>query len=900
MKRTTLIILALLFVGVSLRVWNLTSQSIWWDEAFTWQMASHGWGNFWSMLLTGDRNPPLYFLTIALWGTAAGWSEFSLRFLSVTYMVIGLAFLANLARRLFDAKASAWALAVAAFSPALIGYAQEGRMYALFFALTAVTLYFGVLSLDSRSKNRGSEIRDRRLSWPFIICEASLLLTHYFAIPLMAALNVFVLNALFRRRANWREYLKWLGGQALAALPMVVWVIVVASTPGNLSLAHEPPPDVLAFAYQVITFWMTGVRAPDPSHIPLVLGALGLIVIASIGAWLSNRSRTLLVVAFSIVSMGAAFVLTNVITSFHPRYLLPYVIPLFVLIGGALASIRSVRKWRIALGGLTLVGAIGATWAGWNVAGDPKYAKDDARGVAAYLKEHAAADDVILSEANDYTLAYYDHGPAPIKMITATTESEAFQQLSDAVGSAKRVWLVHWNISTQDPRGYWRFLFEQSGSMQDWTSYRGYESYCYDMQSLLREPDLSKDAPVQPGLVYFDKWSGIDGQGEDGALTFAIRWPHLSSIYDAVSIRLQDAAGTPLASEDVPLLDKNGNPGYLARSTDALMNYYVLPIPPGTPPLTYTVVAQLYAIESMGSPNSISEGTVLRVDNQLASIRLPRRLNTNDPYRTLAGYAWQRLSALEVMPGLTLEGVALVTRSPKALQTIDVTLRWLKTGEVANYTPRLRLEQNGRVWAEVGSDLFEREYPIEQWANNETVIDRLKITYPPVLGQMQLQIGQGDRWITLATLALDQSALKFEPPTMPHIQSAKYGNLAELLGYELKSDSIGPNRLLDLTLYWRALNTDPITTSFTVFTQLIAPDGHLVAQHDAPPYPATLAWVPEQIIEDRHALTVVDATYRGPAMLIVGWYNSATIARVQVLGGGDFVTLATPIRVDEK
>jgi hypothetical protein len=34
--------------------------------------------------------------------------------------------------------------------------------------------------------------------------------------------------------------------------------------------------------------------------------------------------------------------------------------------------------------------------------------------------------------------------------------------------------------------------------------------------------------------------------------------------------------------------------------------------------------------------------------------------------------------------------------------------------------------------------------------------------------------------------------------------------------------------------------------------------------------------------------------------LIVGWYNSATIVRVPVKGGGDFVTLATPIRVEDK
>ena len=115
---------------------------MWWDEAFTWQTTSHGLANFWQMLLTGDRNPPLYFVSVALWGSVAGWSEFSLRFVSVAWRMVGLAFLFNLARRLYNTSAGLWTLALAAMAPALFVYAQEARMYAAFFALTAATLYF--------------------------------------------------------------------------------------------------------------------------------------------------------------------------------------------------------------------------------------------------------------------------------------------------------------------------------------------------------------------------------------------------------------------------------------------------------------------------------------------------------------------------------------------------------------------------------------------------------------------------------------------------------------------------------------------------------------------------------------------------------------------------------------
>src|SRR5512139_3701126 len=170
MKRSTGIILALLLLGFALRVWNLSVPSLWWDEAFTWQTTSHGLANIWQMLLTGDRNPPLYFGSVALWGSLAGWSEFSLRFVSVAWSMVGLAFLFNLAKRLYNSSAGLWTLALAAVAPALVVYAQEARMYAAFFALAAATLYFAWRVLEIG--NLESEIQNRKLFWAFLLSES--------------------------------------------------------------------------------------------------------------------------------------------------------------------------------------------------------------------------------------------------------------------------------------------------------------------------------------------------------------------------------------------------------------------------------------------------------------------------------------------------------------------------------------------------------------------------------------------------------------------------------------------------------------------------------------------------------------------------------------------------------
>lgn len=890
MKRSTVIIGGLLLLAFALRVLSLSTQSVWWDEAFTWQTTSHGWDNLWHMLQTGDRNPPLYFVLTTVWGGVAGWSEFSLRFVSLACGLIGVAFLFALARRLFGLQAGVWTLGLAAVAPALVSYSQEARMYALFFALAAATLYFGV-----RSAEYG--FADRRAQTVLLVTEALLLLTHYFAVPLVAALNLLVIGFFLRKRAPISDYARWLIGQLAAALPLIVWTLWVFATPGSLINAQESPPDLLSFLWQAGLLWLSGVRDLRGEGSSWLFPALLLLVIASVGAGRKNPVYARWLVAFGVISLGLAYAVTNALTSFHPRYLLPYVVPWYVLAGGALGGLfDDLKRLRVnrqrlsavaglAIGGVTAFLTIGLLNAGWQFALSPAAAKDDARGVAAYLKANARIDDVILVEANDYTLSYYDHGPAQTRMVTATTESDAFTQLSQAIGQSRRVWLPHWIVSTQDPREYWRFLFEQSGSLKDWISYHGYEVYRYEMPAALRQPTVEA-LPLRATGSLLRKWSGVEGQGADGALTFAVEWGRSADANEplGISMRLKDARGVTVSSVDSRIGSSTDN----SNPTGTAMSYYILPIPPGTPPLTYSLTVLPYIeLRSLD-------------DDLLGDIRLPRRLDSTDPYRTLSGYAWEGSAAGDVAIGLLLEALAVGDKSPNAQDSLDVTLRWHKTGPTVHVEPKLRLVQNGRVWAEAGSMLFEREYPIEQWAVSETVIDRLKIDYPPVRGPLELQIGLGDQWTTLTTLQLDESQMMFNPPSMQHVQSAQFGDFAELLGYDLKSDSLSSARHLDLTLYWRGTNTEPITMPYTVFTQILAPDGHLVAQHDAPPNPPTTAWVPGQIVADVHTLKVVDATYRGPATLIVGWYNSASVVRMPASTGGDFVALTTPVEVVAK
>ncbi|HIP87926.1 MAG TPA: hypothetical protein EYH27_05765 [Anaerolineales bacterium] len=137
-------------------------------------------------------------------------------------------------------------------------------------------------------------------------------------------------------------------------------------------------------------------------------------------------------------------------------------------------------------------------------------------------------------------------------------------------------------------------------------------------------------------------------------------------------------------------------------------------------------------------------------------------------------------------------------------------------------------------------------------------------------------------------------------PSIP--VGARFGDVAELVGYDLANDQVTSSEGVALTLYWRALE-GAATAEYVVFTHLLTPDGWLIAQHDGPPAGGarpTTGWVAGEVIVDPHVLVFNDegAAYTGEARLAVGLYlGGAPQARVSLAGGGDHVVLPTVINV---
>ncbi len=143
---------------------------------------------------------------------------------------------------------------------------------------------------------------------------------------------------------------------------------------------------------------------------------------------------------------------------------------------------------------------------------------------------------------------------------------------------------------------------------------------------------------------------------------------------------------------------------------------------------------------------------------------------------------------------------------------------------------------------------------------------------------------------------------------LPNARLTQFEDGVTLLGYsvdnyklQITNDELRMNETaspvihysLPLTLYWRA--DMPVKQNYTIFTQLIGPDGNLAAQNDSQPiygYYPTLQWQPGEIVPDRITIDLPPDLPPGSYTLIAGLYDAETLLRLPLAdGSGDYAAL---------
>jgi hypothetical protein len=130
---------------------------------------------------------------------------------------------------------------------------------------------------------------------------------------------------------------------------------------------------------------------------------------------------------------------------------------------------------------------------------------------------------------------------------------------------------------------------------------------------------------------------------------------------------------------------------------------------------------------------------------------------------------------------------------------------------------------------------------------------------------------------------------------IPNERSDRLGDSLALRGFQMEGDSLRPGQDLNLKVYWQT--AAPLTSDYTVFTQLLDRHGTLVASWDSQPlsgYFPTSQWPVNEIVTDVIRLPLPADLPSGDYSLITGMYLLDTLERLRTPdGASDYLTLTT-------
>ncbi|WP_170245282.1 glycosyltransferase family 39 protein [Gelidibacter salicanalis] len=150
--------------------------------------------------ISKDGNPPLYYILLFYWGKIFGSSDISIRFLSYLFTLFGLIFSYLFVIKYFTRRIAIIFLTLCAFTPGVLYFAQEARMYALLYALASiVSVIYCVFIIKIRDNLKIK----KKLTVYYFVAGVLICYTHHFGSLLIFSLSsVAIIYSLLLKRLN--------------------------------------------------------------------------------------------------------------------------------------------------------------------------------------------------------------------------------------------------------------------------------------------------------------------------------------------------------------------------------------------------------------------------------------------------------------------------------------------------------------------------------------------------------------------------------------------------------------------------------------------------------------------------------------------------------------------------
>jgi 4-amino-4-deoxy-L-arabinose transferase-like glycosyltransferase len=226
-------LLVILLAGLGLRLYRLTWQGVWDNEAFSLTVSHLPFHEMTAKIVKDIVHPPLHYYLLHGVFRAFGLGDFQARLVSVVFGMVTVGVIFLLGQYLFDTSTGLLASLLMAVSQLGIMYSQEARPYAMAVCLSACAIYCYCRAWRER----------RWLAWCGFIAFAILMLyTQYFTGLLVA--GMFVYN-IFQRKQFRIPALWWLVAGVAVVIAFAPWltsgIIDSALRSQKTSLKSQPP-----------------------------------------------------------------------------------------------------------------------------------------------------------------------------------------------------------------------------------------------------------------------------------------------------------------------------------------------------------------------------------------------------------------------------------------------------------------------------------------------------------------------------------------------------------------------------------------------------------------------------------------------------------------------------------
>lgn len=430
------LLLSFTLIGTILRFYDLGFNSLWLDEATTYNIAMKSLPEIWQTTTGGEFNPPLFYW-VEHFMLVFGNSEAVLRFIPALLGILTIPLIYLIGKEFMDRNTGIIAAAAVAFSPFLVFYSQEARAYSMMLFFVAAAMVFYLKALKSNDL----------MNWGlFGLFSALAFWSHFYALVIIGSLFLYALYDLFPKIRNNLGAAKPLicSGAVfgLICLPLIIVTIQLfakrsASAP---TFGIQGPEIIIATFIQI-------------SGSALAMYFLVILFLAGIAeAFIIDRKKGIFLVTLTVLT----FVISNFLSyriPMQPRYLIFLSLVFFLAIALSHRLVLSLAATPgIVYGFMGILILVNAVTLVPYYTG---YSKQDWRGFSTALQQQTRPGDfvVVVPGYNTQPLDYYYSNASD-----QTMEFTAYNATDLKTVAAEKVnitvfYVVTGDISAANPEG---------------------------------------------------------------------------------------------------------------------------------------------------------------------------------------------------------------------------------------------------------------------------------------------------------------------------------------------------------------------------------------------------------------------------------------------------------------